>query len=169
MRIGIFGGSFDPPHEGHLNLIKQVMLSKVVDEIWLMPTFISPWKNEAASAEDRSAMCELLTKDLPLGWQVKVSDLEIKRRGKSYTIDTVRGLKKKFNHQFYWLIGSDLVKDLPKWHKAEELYREIEFLVFPRTKISSTKIREKIKKGQPLNGLVPKNIEQYIKKHKPYV
>ncbi len=168
MRIGIFGGSFDPPHEGHLTLIKQVLASRVVEEIWLMPTFISPWKKASASPEDRLAFCKLLTKDLPIG-QVKTSDLEIKRGGKSYTVDTVRELKKKFNHQFYWIIGSDLVKDLPKWHKAEELYREIEFLVFPRTNISSTAIREKIKKRQPLNGLVPKKIEQYVKKHKPYV
>ncbi|MBI4999470.1 nicotinate (nicotinamide) nucleotide adenylyltransferase [Candidatus Gottesmanbacteria bacterium] len=163
-KIAIFGGSFDPPHLGHQRLLSQVLASGVVEEIWLMPAFVSPWKRQLAMAKDRLGMCKLL-----VGKGIKVSDLEIKRQGKSYTIDTVRELKKRFpDDKFYWLIGSDMVKDLNKWHKADQLFREIEFLVFPRTKTSSTDVRERVKRGLPISGLVQKEIEKYIKEGELY-
>ena len=100
---------------------------------------------------------------------IRVLDLEIKRGGKSYTIETVRKLKKLYpkNH-FFFLIGSDWVVNLDKWYKIDELYKEIEFISLPRTEISSSIIREKIKNGQSIKDLVPDEIEEYIKKHKLY-
>lgn len=165
LKIAIFGGSFDPPHLGHCQLVSQVLASGVVDEIWLMPAFISPLKNSVAPAADRLAMCRFLERE-----KIKVSDLEIKRGGKSYTLVTTGELKKRFKtYKFYWLIGTDLLGQLDKWYKFQELLKEIEFLVFPRKiNISSSKIRERVKKGQSVADLVPKEAEEYIRKHKLY-
>lgn len=168
MRVAIFGGSFDPPHIGHEKLIKQALTAGVVEEVWLMPAFISPGKQAVASAQDRLVLCRLFVKSL--GEKVRVADLEIKRGGESYTLETVRLLKAKFDqkHQFYWLVGTDLVGDLHRWEKAEGLFKEIEFLVFPRTALSSSAIRARIKKQLSITGLVPQEIENYIKKHRLY-
>ncbi|TSC53920.1 MAG: nicotinate-nucleotide adenylyltransferase [Microgenomates group bacterium LiPW_16] len=163
--IAIFGGSFDPPHVGHITLIKQVFASSVVDEVWLVPNFSHNWKKTIASPDHRFKMCQLLKND-----KVKACDIEVRRGGKSYAIDTVRELKKKYpDYQFYWLAGKDLLKELPKWKDPEALKKEIEFIAFPKTNISSTMIRERIKKGLPITGLVPKKVEEYIKEYKLYV
>lgn len=168
MRVAIFGGSFDPPHTGHLTLVKQVLAAGLVDEIWLMPTYISPGKRANASAQDRLAMCRLLAK--LVNKQVKVSNLETQRKGESYTVDTVGELKKRFKSlKFYWLIGSDLVRQLSQWERQNQLLKEIEFIVFPKTGVSSTLIRERIRKKQTVTDLVPRKVEEYIKKHRLYV
>lgn len=162
--VAIFGGSFDPPHLGHLGVIKKVLASGLVDEVWLIPNFSHSWKKTIASPDDRLKMCQLL-KDS----KVKTCDIEIRRGGKSYTIETVRILKKKYpDHYFYWLLGKDLLKELSKWKDPEALKKEIEFIAFPETKISSTLIRERIKKNLPITRMVPKKVAEYIKTHKLY-
>ncbi len=163
-RIGIFGGSFDPPHLGHLSLIRKALESHLVDEVWLVPNFTNPWRKAIASARDRLKMCQLLVED-----KIRVCDLEIKRRGKSYTIETVLELKKRYPYQFFWLIGQDLISDLERFHQAEKLFREVIFLVFPRTTVSSSEIRRKIKKGESISDLVTKKVENYIREKKLYV
>ncbi len=169
MRIAVFGGAFDPPHLGHQQLVKYVLSSGVVDAVWLMPNFESTWKKTVAKPEDRLKMCQILTSEFPQE-SVKVSPLEIEMAGKSYTLATVKELKKRYpDTNFYWLIGSELVETLPKWEKAEGLFKEINFLVFPRTRLSSTEIRKRIEDGLPITGLVPKDVEQYIREHKLYV
>ncbi len=170
MFIGLFGGAFDPPHSGHQQLLKRALALKFFDEIWIVPTFLPPLKmtgnhNSVAGSEERLEMCKLLTGDK----KIKVLDLEIKRGGKSYSIDTVRELKKKYpRNKFYFLIGSDWVPDLSKWHRANELLKEIEFVSLPRTEISSSEIRERIKNGENIGNLVPEEIEKYIKEHELY-
>ncbi|MBI5465290.1 nicotinate (nicotinamide) nucleotide adenylyltransferase [Candidatus Gottesmanbacteria bacterium] len=163
--IAIFGGSFDPPHLGHVSLIKKILKAGLVDEIWLVPNFSHKWKKIIASPNNRFKMCQLLIKN-----KTKVCDIEIKREGKSYAIDTIRELKREYpGYQFYWLAGKDLLRELPKWKDPEALKKEIEFIAFPKTNVSSSKIRERIKKGLSITGLVPKKVEEYIRKHKLYV
>jgi nicotinate-nucleotide adenylyltransferase len=163
-RIGILGSSFDPPHLGHLEITKKAPGLGLVDEVWLMVCFRNPWSEEVASVADRLAMAKLLTSK-----KIKVSDLEIKRGGKSYTIDTVLELKRRFKYNFFWILGSDHLKDLHKFKKADLLLQEMVFLVFPRSKISSSVIRERVKKGQSIEKLVPAQIKKYIEEHKLYV
>ncbi len=165
MRIGLLGGSFDPPHHGHLSIINQALGNKLVDEVWLIPTWENPWKKEEATPEERLAMCKLLMK----GNRIKVSDVEIKRKSVSYTIDTVLELKRNYSHQFFWFLGNDHLKDLEKFKEAERLFKEIIFMAFPRTAVSSSLIKEKIKKNQPISNLVSKEVEQYIQTHNLYV
>lgn len=164
MRVGLLGGSFDPPHNGHLSIINQALTYNLVEEVWLIPTWENPWKKEEAPVHDRLKMCTLLAQNS----QVKVSEVEIKRKQVSYTIDTVLELKQNYRHQFFWLLGNDHLKDLEKFKKAKRLFKEIIFLAFPRTDVSSSLVREGIKKKLPIADLVPKKIEEYIKKHKLY-
>lgn len=165
MRIGLLGGSFDPPHHGHLSIINKALTHKLVEEVWLIPTWKNPWKKEEAAPEDRLAMCKLLIKNN----QIKVSDVEIKRQQISYTIDTISELKQRYRHQFFWLLGNDHLKDLEKFKEAKRLFEEIIFIAFPRTTVSSSLIKEKIKKNQPISDLVSKEVEQYIRTHNLYV
>lgn len=196
MYIGLFGGAFDPPHLGHLQFLKLALRLEFFDEIWLIPTFLPPLKmnsnrDSVAEPEERLAMVQLLINSLfsprhPRAGEdrfseripdqvgnddkIRVLDIEIQRGGKSYTIDTVRELKNLYpENKFFFLLGSDWVKDLGKWHKAEELFKEIKFISLPRTEINSSKIRKKIKNGESVHNLVPKEIEEYIKKHKLYI
>lgn len=173
LRVAVFGGTFDPPHKGHSTLINQVLGLNIIDEVWLIPVFIPPLKREeavtVASASDRFKMCLLLADTIKLKSRVKVLDIEIKRQGKSYTYNTVQELKKKYpNYKFYFLIGSDWLKDLDKWYKIDELLNEIEFIVLPRTGVSSTVIRRMVKRGLSITNFVPKGIADYIESHNLY-
>lgn len=162
--VAVLGGTFDPPHFGHLWLAKTTLATGLVDEVWLMPNFSHPWREPIAKAQDRLAMCQFLENK-----KIRASKIEIKRKGKSYTIDTVRELKIRYHYDFFWLMGSDRLIDLNKWKRTRELLKETEFIVFPRMiKISSSKIRERVKKGQSISDLVPKEVEEYIRKHKLY-
>jgi len=167
LKVGILGSLFDPPHRGHLFLARTALKTAVIDEVWLMPNYSHPWREAKESAQDRLAMCRLLVKNEQ---QIKVSEMEITRQGKSYTIDTVRQLKKQYpNYHFYWIMGNDRLIDLNKWKNIKQLLKEIEFIVLPKIKISSTMIRGRLKNQLSIIDLVPKEIEGYIKKHRLYL
>lgn len=186
MRIAILGSPFDPPHLGHLLVAQQTIdFGPGIDQVWLMPDFTHPWREQTASSKQRLEMAKFLANQ-----SIRVSDLAIKRGKTSFAIDTVRELKKKFSHQFFWLIGSDALESFDQWKKPDELVKEIPFLVFSRldypvkklpsgftlidspllicTDISSTKIRERIKKGLSIAGMAPEPARRYIKKHRLY-
>lgn len=186
MRVAILGSPFDPPHNGHLLMAKQTIdFGPRLDEVWLMPDFAHPWRKQIASARERLRMAGFLTSD-----KVRLSDLAIKKGGISFTIDIVRELREKFSHHFFWLIGSDTLKSFDKWKEAKNLLKEIPFLVFNRldypvrksppgfilinspllvcTDISSSKVRERVRRGLSISGMVPENVEKYIKEHKLY-
>lgn len=186
MRIGILGGSFDPPHAGHILIARQVRKLMKLDEIWLMPYYKHSWDSTASSAKHRFVMAKLIEEK-----GIIVSAEEIKSKRKSYTIQTVRRLKRKYPHVFFWIAGSDILSDFKRWRKHEELIKEIKFLVVPRkgfsprsklpkgflfisspefvtSDISSSIIRHKIKDGLSVDGLIPKPVLLYIQKHKLY-
>ncbi|MFH1832673.1 MAG: nicotinate (nicotinamide) nucleotide adenylyltransferase [Candidatus Levyibacteriota bacterium] len=187
MKIAILGGRFDPPHIGHWLIAKQALEQRPeIDEIWFMPAFKHQWKEILTSVKDRMIMLGFMKNN-----RIKISDIEIKREGISYSIDTIKEIKKKYKHQIYWIIGSDILSEFNRWNKKEELTKLTTFLVFPRdpyaipknlpkgfevlkgknlivTNLSSTLIRQRIKKHLPISNLVPKGVEEYIKKHELY-
>ncbi|MFH0863784.1 MAG: nicotinate-nicotinamide nucleotide adenylyltransferase [Candidatus Gottesmanbacteria bacterium] len=163
MRIGLFGGSFDPPHNGHLSIIDQAFNKNLVDEVWIIPTWKNAWKEEEANPGQRLAMCQLL-----INSNIKIIDLEIKRENTSYTIDTVLELKRLYDHQFFWLIGNDHLADLEKFKDSGKLLKEIIFIGFPRTNVSSSEIRNRIKRGELISSLVPKRVEEFIRNNNLY-
>jgi len=187
MNVGILGGSFDPPHIGHYFVIRQILeLRPEIDKILLVPAFQHQWKPAFASVEARTSMLKHFVNN-----RVEISDVEIQRKGISYTIDTIKQLKTQTDAELYWIVGSDIIYEFERWEKKDELIKEAHFLVFPRdpyhlpeklpqgfeciqdkylitTNISSTTIRQRVKMGKDITHLVPKEVERYIIKHKLY-
>ena len=185
MKIGILGGTFNPPHLGHLILAQEVAQKAGLDKVLFIPTNIPPHKqSHNVSAQDRLEMVELLiAKDK----RFEVCDTEITRGGISYTIDTVQELKQKYpKDEFYLIVGSDLANDFSGWRYFDELKKEIEIIVakrrdYPLEKkgnywvvgilqmgISSSYIRSLIKRRFGIKYLVTDKVARYIEKHKLY-
>lgn len=186
--IALFGGRFDPPHFGHLLVAEQVKEHRpFIDEVWLIPAFTHPWKRMYANPEDRLSMCGYLENNY-----IKLNKVDIDRRTDTYTIDTIFILKKKYNHKFFWVCGSDTIKDFPKWKDYKRLLLTVPIIVFPRdgynykksniynfdfvnnhslliSNYSSTIIRDRIRRGLSINGLVPELVEDYIRKNNLYL
>lgn len=185
MNIVLFGGAFNPPHLGHLQIAQQVLDFIPTDEVWLLPNYGQiPPKVDVASAVDRLAM----TKMLETKW-IKICDFEIVHQLSGDTIDLLPYLPK--DHTYHFLIGSDWLDRMDEWGDWRALLKKLPFYVFPRqgysyaplpkamtvvsdplltvTDISSTKIRERVKRGLPIDTFVPLGIEEYIKEHRLYL
>jgi len=200
-RIGVLGGAFNPPHFGHLKIAETAKKKLKLDEIIFIPTGIPALKKERlAKAEDRLKMVSLLIEGKK---GFKVLDYEIKKKKKSFTIETISYLKKKFkNSEIFWIIGEDSFREIiqEKWKGGLKVLDLAKFVVFTRPEhkfclrglpkkfeknkeialkkvilikksipISATKIREKIKKGESVEKLLPKKVLDYIKEKKLYV
>lgn len=187
MRIGIFGGSFNPIHNQHISIIKELLKKKLVDEVWILPCKKHAFNKALASEKHRIKMIKLATKNIK---KVKICYAELKsKKAISYTADTIKKLKIKYPYQFFLIIGSDILHEIKKWQKYKQLLKQVEFIISKRknypiikikglkikylvrleaTNISSTEIRKKIKEGKPLKNLVPSPVEEYIKKHGLY-
>jgi nicotinate-nucleotide adenylyltransferase len=186
MKIGILGGTFNPPHIGHLILAQEMLDRLHLDKIFFVPTNIPPHKNtQLIDACHRLNMVRLCIKD---NTQFSCLALEAKRGGISYSIDTINALKRKFpRDDFYFLIGSDLVREFHTWRSYKEIKKLVQVVVairdrFPIKKrkgflclnilqvdISSSLIRELIKKRFSIAYLVQRGVERYIKKHRLYI
>lgn len=124
MRRAIFGGSFDPPHNGHVNLVRQVCEKAALDEVIVMPAGVSPFKQNMeripASGVQRFEMCRLAFGDMS---GVTVSDYEISRPEVSYTVNTVRHIKGLYPaDELYLIVGSDMLMSFHKWRNFEEIF-----------------------------------------------
>ena len=133
MRVGLLGGSFNPPHRGHVAIALAVRDAMELDEVLLIPASRPPHKpsnRDMASPQDRLTMAERAAADREgLG----VSDIELRRQGPSYTIDTIAALKaERPEATFFWIIGADTIGELPTWKRAEELVREVAFVAVNR-------------------------------------
>lgn len=179
MKIGIFGGSFNPIQNGHLLVIDEVISKNIVDEVWVMPCKKHPLDKFLDKEEDRVAMVKLALDGLE---KVKFLDFELKKEGKSYTYDTLRKLKQKYAHDFSLIIGSDILNQISTWHGYNELQKEASFIVLHRAgyplnnpginikstletpieNISSTKVRARVRQGKSISDLVPRAVEEYI-------
>lgn len=197
-RVGIFGGSFDPIHVGHLMLAQAALDRFQLDRVFFMPAKLSPFKRQLTmtDAETRYKMVELATEDNP-GFEV--SDLELNRPEPSYTIDTIRILKDRYpGVEIYFIAGADSVMQLEGWMTFEELLQEVIFLAayrpshpraqleaevlrlnstynadirlidFPDVDVSSSYIRESILRGGSVRYLVTDCVREYIEQHGVY-
>lgn len=198
MRLGIFGGTFNPIHSGHIELVKHFAELAELDKVLLIPTKIPPHKlsPELLSGEIRLRMCSLAVEGES---KIEVSDLELRREGHSYTIDTLKALEKMYEGaQLYLIMGADMLLCLDTWRDyrgilercvicaaarngrtAQELRQKARTLEIPDSRViisdediitvSSTQIRENIKKGDSIKGLVPDAVADYILENKLYV
>jgi len=181
-RIGLYGGTFDPIHQGHLHLIEQLFARGIVDELILVPTG-EPWlrsNGPVASGQDRLAMAKLAVQDLPesLQQKISVSDIEVRRSGPTYTIDTVNELKAQRPHATWILIlGSDAYASIDQWHQSVDLQDLIEVLVIARDgeglniqalPVSASQIRAQIQAHATEIKYLPESVWAYIKERNLY-
>ena len=187
MKIGILGGTFNPVHIGHLILAEEAREKLGLDKVIFVPTFLPPHKDNSdiAPAVDRLSMIKVAIKT---NKYFVVSDTEIKRNGRSYTIDTIKEFKERFRtDDLYFIIGSDLLKYLDEWKDLNEIIKLVRFIVatrpgFPLEKIpsyidtlpiravdiSAFEIRECVKENKSFHYLVPEGVFNYINKRALY-
>ncbi len=127
--IAIFGGSFDPPHLGHLEIMKKALETLDIDKLIVVPAYISPFKpGHRAPPELRLKWLKKMTAFDP---RIEVSDIEVRKGGRSYTIDTVNHFARFFD-TIYLIIGADNLESLHKWHRFDELDRKVTWVVATR-------------------------------------
>jgi nicotinate-nucleotide adenylyltransferase len=189
-RLGLFGGSFDPVHLGHLLVAQTAREELELDRLFFIPAAQSPFKPEQRPTP-AAARVKLLRLALA-GWNWCEIDLqEIERGGVSYTVDTLKRYAERFPAaQFYYLIGADHIAQLPKWRAADDLARLAQFVVIPRPGqneaplpnpfvgralqgfpigISSSQVRARAKAGLPLEPLVPAAVAEAIRNNRLYL
>ena len=192
MTIGVFGGTFNPPHMGHLITLESVVDQIHCDRLLFVPSSTPPHKTDSsvASAEARLAMTALAVEGHPL---FEASDIEVRRPGTSYTVDTLIGLQQLYTRaSLLLIIGADNFVELETWRAPEEIFARAEVIVMsrpgftnvsvrsdyqrrarfvhvPLIGISGTEIRRRIKQGRSIRYLVPQKVEEYIRDHHLYV
>ncbi|NMA79959.1 MAG: nicotinate (nicotinamide) nucleotide adenylyltransferase [Clostridiales bacterium] len=141
-KIAIFGGSFNPIHDGHINLVTRIQDKYKFERILIIPTYSPPHKsaNALASAEHRFNMCKLATEDF---LYLIPCDLEIKRGGKSYTIDTLTTIKYTYpNHKLYFIMGADMLYSFTSWYKYRDIAELATIIVAARKEHEYQKLME---------------------------
>ena len=190
-RIGVFGGTFDPIHIGHLILAEEARHQLQLDQIVLAPAGDPPHKPDSpiSSLHHRLAMCRLAVAD---GNGISISLIDAERPGPHYTSDMLRLLRKRIGReaQLYFLMGLDSLRDLPTWHEPEWLVHNcrmvalrrhdvkidwesleaklsgvrerVVVLEMPELDIASSDLRERVRAGKPIRYQVPREVERYI-------
>lgn len=154
-RIGIFGGSFNPIHLGHVGVAERAAAEHGLSKVLVVPAHVSPFKTEGATPMDddlRWRLVQVACEGHPL---LEPCDVELRRGGVSYTIDTVREIKTQYpDAELFFIVGEDSVAGLPHWRNYDELAKLCRFVSFPRTWESSTEIRRRLDAGETLEGLM---------------
>jgi nicotinate-nucleotide adenylyltransferase len=196
MRIGILGGTFNPPHLGHLVAAQEAYRELRLDQVTLIPAGMPPHKpvDDEPGPEHRLELCRLAVGD---DERFTVSDLELRRDGPSYTVDTLDALRSRSpSDDLFLILGADIAAGLPKWHEPERVLElatvaiakrrgtakaavddalaqlaggeRARFFQMPRIGISSTMVRRRVRAGQPIRYFVPDRVMHYIETHGLY-
>ncbi|KLI03239.1 nicotinate-nucleotide adenylyltransferase [Sporolactobacillus inulinus] len=188
-RIGVYGGTFDPPHLMHLLIAEEALEACGLDEVWFLPTYQPPHvqeKHARASAEERADMVGLAIEEND---RFKLCRLELERKGKSYTVDTICLLNERYpDDSFYFILGADMVDDLPTWHKVGKLseltsfiafnrpgypeshpdFADVQYIEMPLVDLSSSFLRERLKMGRSCRYFLCDAVINYIKERGLY-
>ena len=198
MRVGIYGGTFSPVHNGHVAAAKAFMEQMWLDILYVIPTGVTPHKDMKgdATAKDRLEMCRLAFDGVE---GVIVSDLEMRREGKSYTVDTLRELYDP-NGRLFLLLGTDMLLTLDQWREPEEIFKlcypvyirreadealneriiekitsyhqrfgkMVPRVVAPALELSSSEVREAVAEGRSVEGMVPPAVATYMREKDLY-
>ena len=192
----LYGGSFDPVHNGHINAVRSVINELSPDRMIIMPAYVSPFKADKSinvSVSDRLRMCELAFGSFPC---CEISDYEIQKADISYTVDTIRFLREKYmDERLILAIGSDSLRSLKHWRRCEEIFATADIAAVSRIEgedltedaaaieraggrvtivhtkpfeISSTELRGMIAAGEDVSGFLPDSVLYYIKEKSLY-
>lgn len=194
-KVGFYGGSFDPIHLGHLNLLIELKERCDLDEVWVCPAYVSPFKQShlTAAVHHRLAMTKLATSDIPY---CKVLEIEIHKKEISYTFDTLETLSKQEpNVQLHLMIGDDCLPQLPSWKNIDKIIKKYPLLIGKRQRlhpilpdpdsplgqavrrgltettlmeISATALRERLQNTLYCGHLLPEQVLRYITYHQIY-
>ena len=185
MKLGIYGGAFNPIHNGHVIIAIEVLERLNLDKLIVVPTYNPPHrsKEDFAPYEYRKRWAEIVFKGER---RIFISDYEKEKGGISYSIDTIKYYSEKYNVKPFFIIGEDSAVSFDKWYRYEELKKLATFIVYPRfrksmfdliskmhpefltledlplVEISSTEIRERIRKGKSIRGMVDRSIEDEV-------
>ncbi len=188
MRIGILGGTFNPIHIGHLILAEEALWKLKLDKVIFVPAYLPPHKSEEEilEAEHRCRMVLLAVEGNP---KFEVSRIEVDSKQKSYSIDTLKAFLKQYGHkaEFFFITGSDSLKELVSWKQIDEIYKlsrfivakrpgfpigeipnEIQAVVITEMEVSASEIRRRLKEHKSIRYLVPDKVREYIEKNKLY-
>lgn len=198
MRLGIFGGTFDPVHFGHLILAEQCREQCQLDQIWFLPSGSPPHKDDLGitSGTHRAEMLEFAVAGQP---EFLVDRRELKREGTTYTVDTLESLTAEdADRELFFLIGGDSLNDLPTWREPQKIAQlativavnrgdrplqdletvrkqlgdavadRIVLATMPGIDLSSTDIRQRVREGKSVRYMVPRAVEAYIAEHELY-
>lgn len=193
IKVGLFGGTFDPIHIAHLIIAESVCESAKLDKLFFIPARIHPFKNnqQIETPRHRAAMIRLAIRENPC---FAISEVELNKGDTSYTIDTVKLFRRQYppeSHELIFLMGADNLPKFREWKQPEDLVNLCQILVFgrphakppdpedpllaafqyvetPLLDISSTEIRERVQQGRSIRYLVPSRVEAYIRKHSLY-
>ena len=186
MKLGILGGSFNPIHHGHLIIATRAAEALGLDQVLFIPTALSPLKGgrTLAPVRDRLAMVRAAVRGNPL---FAASDVETRRGGTSYTIDTLKTLRESHRGRFYLILGADAARLLPRWRSIDEVKRLATLVTVarpghspgpempkhpivevPLLEISSSEIRARVRRGLSIRYLVPDAVERYIRRKRLY-
>jgi nicotinate-nucleotide adenylyltransferase len=190
MKLGLFGGSFDPVHLGHLLVAQAAVEELGLDRFFFIPAAQSPFKPNENPAPD-SVRLQMLRLALAGNTNCEIDEQEIRRGGVSYTIETLRDYAKRFpKAELFYLIGADNISKLTEWREANELAKRAEFVAIPRPggtivefpkpfrgrmlkgfplAISSSQIRARVKAGLPVDNLVPPFVGEAIRNNHLYL
>ncbi|NOZ75003.1 MAG: nicotinate-nucleotide adenylyltransferase [FCB group bacterium] len=193
MKICIFGGTFDPPHIGHLLIAQTICEAENFDKIIFIPALIPPHK-QSSPLTPVNLRLKMLESAVASNPHFEISDIEIKRGGVSYSIDTIRGLKSErglTRNETYFLIGSDTLGEFETWKEPEKILEECQVIValrpgfkpstveswilrkvrfsnIPRIEISSTTIRRRWKENKTIRYMVTQPVWEFIDRHNLY-
>lgn len=188
-RIGLFGGSFDPVHLGHLLVAQAACEDLALDRLFLIPAAQSPFKPASKPAPDAMRL-RMLRLALAGKSNYEIDEQELQRGGVSFTIDTARDYSARFpGSEIFYLIGADHVPTLPKWREAQQLAMLVQFVVIPRPgdapaslpppfrirtlggwplQLSSSQVRARVREGLAVNHLLPFGVSAVIEEEKLY-
>jgi nicotinate-nucleotide adenylyltransferase len=196
VRVGLLGGTFNPPHLGHLVCAQEAYIQLGLDHVTLIPTRIPPHKpvDDEPGPEHRLELCRLAVQG---DKRISVSDIETRREGTSYTVDTLRELHERApDHELYLIVGGDVAAGLPRWREPERVLslatlavakrrgtrrfeidgalaelagaERTQFFPMPRIAISSTLIRDRVRDRLPIRYIVPDRVAEYIEQEGLY-
>jgi nicotinate-nucleotide adenylyltransferase len=186
VRLGIFGGSFDPPHVGHLIVVADALEALGLDLVVFVPAAVQPLKagGRVTAPQHRLAMVRLLVGDDP---RFSVDPIEIDREGLSYTVDTLTAFAERHpQSERFFLVGTDVLASFGQWREPDRVVRLATLAVMERdgeaaqlpegamrvatrrVDVSSTEIRERVRRGRTIRGFVPEAVEAYIASQRLY-
>jgi nicotinate-nucleotide adenylyltransferase len=179
-KIGLFGGSFDPPHLGHVIAVIYTLSTQPIDQILVIPCYRHAFLKSLTPFKFRYEMCKLAFRDIH---RVRVSRVEEEIKSEGYTVRTIEYLKRTMSEAYFTLIvGADVILEFKNWARFEEIKKMVKIMVLgrqgieskgfvsspPLFNISSSEVRDRIAKGETVSQLVPRLVLDYIQRHQLY-